>query len=82
MKNYKMNTSATKLNDLQLHFLKYLSEFDVSEQETNDIKKMVSNYYFDKAQTAIDQAIEAKNTDVKALENEENLHYRLKSIEI
>jgi putative heme degradation protein len=73
-----MNTSATKLNDLQIHFLKYLSEFDVSEQETNDIKKIVSNYYFDKAQDAIDKIIEIKNIDIKALEKEENLHYRFK----
>lgn len=73
-----MNPNTTKLNDLQLHFLKYLSEFEVSDQETSDIKKMVSSYYFDKAQVAIDKAIEAKNIDINALENNENLHFRLK----
>jgi hypothetical protein len=73
-----MNTNTAKLNDLQLHFLKYLSEFEVSDQETNDIKKMVSSYYFDKAQFAIDKAIDDKNIDIEALENNENLHYRLK----
>jgi anti-sigma regulatory factor (Ser/Thr protein kinase) len=78
IKKQKMNATATKLNALQLHFLKYLSEFDVSDQEANDIKKIVSNYYFDKAQHAIDQAVEAKSIDIKALEIEGNLHYRTK----
>lgn len=71
-----MNPTATKLNDLQLHFLKYLSEFEVSDQETNDIKKMVSSYYFKKAQIAIDQAIENKNISIPSLETLDNLHFR------
>jgi hypothetical protein len=47
-----MNSVAKNLNDIQLHFLQYFSEFEVSEQETNDIKNMVSNYYFEKAEKA------------------------------
>jgi hypothetical protein len=71
-----MNTTTTKLNDLQLHFLKYLSEFEVSDQETNDIKNIVSNYYFNKAELAIDDAIVLKSIDINALENDKNLHFR------
>lgn len=72
----KMNTVAKNLNDIQLHFLQYFSEFDVSDQETNDIKNMVSNYYFEKAERALEKAINEKNIDVIAMEKADNLHYR------
>lgn len=72
-----MNTTAKNLNDLQMHFLQFFSEIEVTEQETNDIKNMVSNYYFEKAQKAIEKAIVDKNIDVKAMENDENLHHRI-----
>lgn len=71
-----MNTVAKNLNDLQLHFLHYFSEVEVSEQETNDIKNMVSKYYFEKAEKAIEKAMEAKNIDIAAMEKDENLHFR------
>jgi hypothetical protein len=72
-----MNSVAKNLNDIQLHFLQYFSEFEVSEQETNDIKNMVSNYYFEKAEKAIEKAILDKKMDIKSLENNTNLHYRV-----
>jgi hypothetical protein len=72
-----MNSVAKNLNDIQLHFLQYFSEFEVSEQETNDIKNMVSNYYFEKAEKAIEKAILDKKIDIKSLENNTNLHYRV-----
>jgi hypothetical protein len=72
-----MNSVAKNLNEIQLHFLQYFSEFEVSEQETNDIKNMVSKYYFEKAEKAIEKAISDKKIDIKALENNPNLHYRV-----
>ena len=71
-----MNSVAKNLNDIQLHFLQYFSEFEVSEQETKDIKNIVSKYYFDKAENAIENAIKEKNIDVIEMENNPNLHYR------
>ena len=74
-----MNSAAKNLNELQLHFLQFFSEVEVSEQETKDIKNMVSNYYFEKAEKAVEKAIEDKSIDIKALEENKNLHLRLKS---
>lgn len=74
-----MNSAAKNLNELQLHFLQFFSEVEVSEQETKDIKNMVSNYYFEKAEKAVEKAIEDKNIDIKALEDNNNLHFRSKS---
>lgn len=74
-----MNAAAKNLNELQLHFLQFFSEIEVNEQETKDIKNLVSNYYFEKAEKAIEKAIEDKNIDLKALEENENLHFRAKN---
>ena len=72
-----MSTATKNLNELQLHFLQFFSEVEVSEQETNDIKNMVSKYYFEKAEKAIEKAIKDKNIDVLAMEKDENLHHRI-----
>ena len=74
-----MNAAAKNLNELQLHFLQFFSEIEVNEQETKDIKNLVSNYYFEKAEKAIEKAIKDKNIDLKALEEDENLHFRAKN---
>lgn len=71
-----MNTASKNLNELQLHFLQFFSEIEVSEKETNDIKNMVSNYYFEKAEKAIQAAIIERNIDINDLENNPDLHYR------
>jgi hypothetical protein len=71
-----MSTVAKNLNDLQLHFLHYFSEVEVSDQETKDIKNMVAKYYFEKAEKAIEKAIEDKNIDIDAMEKDQNLHFR------
>ena len=52
-----MNATAKNLNELQLHFLQFFSEKEVTDEETKDIKNMVSKYYFEKAQNAINKAI-------------------------
>jgi hypothetical protein len=71
-----MNTVPKNLNEIQMHFLQYFSEFEVSEQETNDIKNMVSKYYFDKAEIALEKAISEKNIDILSMESNQNLHFR------
>ena len=63
-----MNATAKNLNELQLHFLQFFSEKEVTDEETKDIKNMVSKYYFEKAQKAIDNAILDKNIKIDALE--------------
>jgi hypothetical protein len=72
-----MSTNTKNLNELQLHFLQFFSEVEVSEQETKDIKNMVSKYYFEKAEKAIEKAIKDKNIDVLAMEKDNNLHHRI-----
>ena len=71
-----MNAIAKNLNELQLHFLQFFSENEVTDEETIDIKNMVSKYYFEKAQIALDNAIKEKKIDINALERNENLHFR------
>ena len=71
-----MNATAKNLNKLQLHFLQFFSEKEVTDEETKDIKNMVSKYYFEKAQNAIEQAMSAKNINVESLETNKNLHFR------
>ena len=71
-----MNATAKNLNELQLHFLQFFSEKEVTDEETKDIKNMVSKYYFEKAQNAINKAILDKNINIDALEKNQNLHFR------
>ena len=71
-----MNATAKNLNELQLHFLQFFSEKEVTDEETKDIKNMVSKYYFKKAQNAINKAILDKNINIDALEKNQNLHFR------
>ena len=71
-----MNATAKNLNELQLHFLQFFSENEVTDEETKDIKNMVSKYYFEKAQNAINKAILDKNINIDALEKNQNLHFR------
>ena len=71
-----MNATSKNLNELQLHFLQFFSEKEVTDEETKDIKNMVSKYYFEKAQNAINKAILDKNINIDALEKNQNLHFR------
>ena len=71
-----MNTTAKNLNELQLHFLQFFSENEVTDQETKEIKNIVSKYYFEKAQNALEKAILEKKINLGALEQNQNLHFR------
>ena len=72
-----MNTTTKKLNELQLHFLQFFSENEVTDQETKEIKNIVSKYYFEKAQNALEKAILEKKINLDALEQNQHLHFRV-----
>ncbi len=66
----------TKLNKMQLHFLQFLSQRQVSEQELEDIQRMVAQYYFDKAEAELEKVIKEKGITEADVENLKNQHLR------
>ena len=40
---------AQKLNPIQVHLLRFFSERNVNEQETNELQKLIANFYAQKA---------------------------------
>lgn len=56
--------SSEKVDRLQLELLEMFSSRKFSEQELVDIKKMISEYYFDKADQEMDKHFEEKSWDV------------------
>lgn len=66
----------TKLNKMQLHFLQFLSQRQVSEQELEDIQRMVAQYYFDKAEAELEKIIKEKGITEADVENLKNQHLR------
>ncbi|WP_028666534.1 hypothetical protein [Runella zeae] len=67
----------TKLNKMQLHFLQFLSQRQVSEQELEDIQRMVAQYYFDKAEAELEKIIKEKGITEADVENLKNQHLSL-----
>lgn len=67
----------TKLNKMQLHFLQFLSQRQVSEQELEDIQRMVAQYYFDKAEAELEKVIKEKGITEADVENLKNQHLSL-----
>lgn len=56
--------SSEKVERLQLELLEMFSSRRFSEQELIDIKKMISDYYFDKADEEMDKLFDQKGWDV------------------
>jgi hypothetical protein len=40
---------AQKLNPIQVHLLRFFSERNVNEQETNELQQLIANFYAQKA---------------------------------
>lgn len=51
---------SQKLSDIQLHFLRFFSERDVSNEETIEIQRMIARFYAEKADRLMDGIWEQK----------------------
>lgn len=69
-----------KVDPLQLELLEMFSSRKFSEQELVDIKKMISDYYFEKADQEMDQLFDEKGWEVdKKVAQWGKAHHRKKS---
>ncbi|GAB3991063.1 hypothetical protein GCM10028807_20060 [Spirosoma daeguense] len=50
-----MNALPEKLNSMQMHLLRFFSEHPVSEQETEEIQRLIVTYYAQKADARMDE---------------------------
>lgn len=66
----------TKLNEVQMHFLQFLSQRQVSNQELEDIQRMIAQYYFDKAEIELEKIIQEKGIAETSMEDLKNQHLR------
>ena len=66
----------TKLNEVQMHFLQFLSQRQVSNQELEDIQRMIAQYYFDKAEIELEKIIQEKGITETSMEDLKNQHLR------
>lgn len=72
--------SSQKIDPMQLDLLEMFSTRKFSKQELIDIKKMIADYYFDKADQEMDKLMEQKGWDTKQkVEEWGKGHYRKKS---
>ena len=71
---------SQKIDPIQLELLEMFRSRKFSKQELIDIRKMISDYYFDKADNAMDKFFEEKGWDVdEKVEEWGKGHYRSKS---
>jgi hypothetical protein len=69
---------AKKLNKLQLHFIQFFLDRNISDEETNKIKQIISQYYFEKAENELEKVIAEKGLTMQDIENLGNEHLRTK----
>jgi len=51
---------SQKLTDIQIHLLRFFSEYKVSDGETAEIQRMIANYYAKKGDDLMDKIWEEK----------------------
>jgi hypothetical protein len=56
-----------KLSPIQVHFLRFFSEREVDDQETNEIQKIIANYYLNKADSLMDSIWKEKGYSEKKM---------------
>ena len=72
--------SPQSIDPMQLELLEMFRVRQFSKRELIDIKKMISEYFFEKADEALDKAFEEKEWDVKEKVTEWGVgHYRISS---
>jgi hypothetical protein len=68
--------STPKMNQMQLHLLQFFAQKEVSNQEAEDIKRMIAQYYFDKAEAELNHVLKVKNITQADIDNLSNQHLR------
>jgi len=65
-----MATPSThpKLSAIQLHLLRFFSERSVSDSETDEIHRMIANYYAQKADQRMDEMWEQRGYIEKTMD--------------
>lgn len=69
---------AKKLNKLQLHFIQFFLDRNINDEETNKIKQIIAQYYFEKAQNELEKVISDKGMTLQDIENLRDEHLRTK----
>lgn len=68
--------AISKMNPMQLHLLQFFSQKDVSNQEVEDLQRLIAQYYFDKAEKELEKVMIEKNISETDIENLANIHLR------
>ena len=64
-----MATIAPKLSPIQVHLLRFFTERNVNEQETQELQKLIAQYYADKADKLMEEIWQEKGlNEAKMLE--------------
>jgi hypothetical protein len=51
---------AQKLNPIQVHLLRFFSERNINEQETNELQQLIANFYAQKADKLMEKIWEER----------------------
>ena len=74
-KNKSMTMQATVFNPIQLYLLQLFSRMS-SEQELNEVKQVLSEYYFRKVEERAAEISQSKGWTPQQLEAMANQHFR------
>jgi hypothetical protein len=66
----------TKMNEMQLHLLKFFAQKQVSMQEAEELQRVIAHYYFEKAEKELETVMKNKNITTADIENLANKHLR------
>ncbi len=60
---------AQKLNSIQVHLLRFFSERNINEQETNELQQLIANFYAQKADKLMENIwVEKGYSETKMME--------------
>ncbi len=68
--------NTNQMNAVQLHLLQFFAQKKVSVQETQDIQRMIAQYYFDKAETALENVMKEKGITQNDIDQLASKHLR------
>lgn len=68
--------TAPQMNVMQLHLLQFFAQKEVSNQEAEDLQRLIAQYYFDKAEEALEEIMKTKNISANDIENLSSQHLR------
>lgn len=72
------NMGAKKLNKLQLHFIQFFLNRNINDEETDKIKQIIAQYYFDKAGDELEKVMVDKSLTIEDIQKLKDQHLRTK----